>query len=205
MNTKLGLTILSAACLGLAGCLNGDVDAENRAADAKRVSFIEQTAPVLGKAAAEEFPIGGNQNEIIAQNLEKIGCPKLAKLFRDMMDFQGTEDKPLPTSFTDYLSCFGVSGSGTLDDIDVVWEKFDDPEALLECICGGTGMTDYLNSVNFQWSVFQGAASTAAGSAFSGASSSSSGGGFSGSSSSSSGGGFDGSSSSASGSSFSGN
>jgi hypothetical protein len=207
MKTKLGLTFLSVAAFGLAGCLSGaDQSAEARQDRANGLKFIQQSsAPLTAKVGAQEIPSGTvtDPNEIIAENLKKIGCPKLASLFSDLMNYTGEGE--FPSSFNEYLSCYGLSATPTQEEIDGIYEKFQNPQELLDCICGGTGLTDYLNSVNFQWSVFQGAASTAAGSAFSGASSAAAGSAFSGSSSSAGGSGFSGSQSSASGSTFSGN
>jgi hypothetical protein len=187
--------------LVFAGCLSGaDQQAEARAEQEKRVTFITETSKSAAAAAGvnAENPFHA---EIVA-SLDALGCPKLSRLFTDLLDFQGSEDRPLPASFVEYLACFGVSGSGTLDDIDVVYAKFENPTQLLDCICGGTGLSDLYLGGNFALTNFQGSTSAAAGVAFDGKSSSSAGSSFDGKSSSGAGSSFDGKSSSGAGTRF---
>jgi hypothetical protein len=195
MKTKLGLTILSAVCIGLAmlgGCMGVDRDeqAENRATDAKRLQFINETSASLAKSAVGP----------VAPDFDALGCPKLGSLFKDMVSDQGTESQPFPQSFKEYLSCFGFSGNGKPDDIDVFWEKIQNPTELLDCICGGSALSDLLAG---KLEVFSASASVAAGAAFNATQSSAAGSAFNASSSTAAGSAFNGSQSNSAGQPFS--
>lgn len=171
------------AALALAGCLSGaDQQAETDVAREKRVTFVTETS--LSAAEAAGVNVENPFHAEIVKSLDALGCPKLSRLFTDLADFQGTPTQTLPASFVDYLSCFGVSANGTLDDIDVVYEKFENPTQLLDCICGGTGLSDMYFGGDFSLKAFEGRTSAAAGAAFDGKSSSGSGSPFDGKSSS---------------------
>jgi hypothetical protein len=154
MNSITALKIFGAvASLSLAGCLSASQDEPSRA-DANSVKFVQESSAGLAKAnATSNLP-----------DISALGCPKLEKLFEDIETFQVSEDEPLPQSFKDYLSCFGISGNPDADDYDVVWEKLQNPTELLDCICGGSGLSNAFRTQ--QWTLFSASASAAAGSAF---------------------------------------
>ncbi len=177
MNASLGLKFFpAAAILSLAGCLGVEQDktAETRQMDSQRIQFVEESASGLAKTVFEGDFIDG-----FASELERIGCPKLAQLFRDMYE-PGVEG--VPQSFRDYLACFGITGSGTVDDVDAIMDRFDNPQQLLNCICGGTGLSDLFGDL--KWTTFAAQTSSAAGAAFNASTSNAGGTGFSGGASS---------------------
>jgi len=191
MGTKHTLKFIAATAslagvLALAGCLNGaDQKSEAQSAHERKVTFIAQTSEAAVQAA------GIPSNAEISANLEKIGCPKLAQLFSDFSTYQGSQSKPFPPSFIEHLSCFGINGNGTIEDIDSVTAKFQNPTQLLDCMCGGSALSDLLKGNVQAWSAFDGSVKAAA-SSFDGSTKAASGS-FDGSSKGSTGG-FDGSS-----------
>ena len=196
MKTKLGLTTLSAACIGLAtlgGCMGVDRDEQaESASNQNRIQFVQESSAGLATAAAT-----ANLPDISA-----LGCPNLETLFDDIATFQGSVSQPLPQSFDDYLSCFGISGSPTLDDYDGVWEKLQNPTELLDCVCGSSALSDLFRAYGV-WTVFSAQASAAAGAAFNASQSNASGSTFDATNSNAGGSGFDATSSNAGGSGFS--
>lgn len=141
MNTMQGFRIAAVGTLfALAGCLGADQKSEAEIAREKRVAFVNETSQSAVEAAGISLPKSAANDEL-AKALDQLGCPKLSKLFSDLSSFQGTWEKPLPASFLDYLSCFGINGSGTLDDIDVISEKLKNPTELLDCICGSDALS----------------------------------------------------------------
>jgi hypothetical protein len=184
MNLRSGLKVFSAAALlTLAGCMTRqDSDAEN-AANAQRLKFVNATAASLAKLTIGN---GAGGEATVKVDYNAIGCPKLAKV---MEDLQGNTGNTLPASFRDFLSCFGISGSGSLEDVDGITEKIkNDLPAILDCVCGGSALSDLLSG---KIELFSASASSAAASSFS-------------ASSSGAGESFDASSSSAGGSTYSG-
>lgn len=144
MNKMHGFKVAAVGItFALAGCLGADQKAEMETAREKRVTFVNETSLSAVEAAGIPLAKSAN-NDQITQALDQLGCPKLSKLFSDLSNFQGTWEKPLPASFIDYLSCFGIQGNGTLDDIDVVYDKLQNPTALLDCICGGSALSELL-------------------------------------------------------------
>lgn len=183
MRHSLKFITAAGAALALVGCLNGaETQSEARIAQEKRVEFINESSMSVAEAAG--LKASNPFHDEIVKSLDALGCPKLSRLFTDLMDYQGSVERPLPASFVDYLACFGVSGSGTPDDIDVVYTKFEDPVALLDCICGGSGLSDLYFGGNFNLTTFQGSTSAAAGTAFDGKSASGGGSAFDGKNSS---------------------
>jgi len=143
MRHSLKFITAAGAALALVGCLNGaETQSEARIAQEKRVEFINESSMSVAEAAG--LQASNPFHDEIVKSLDALGCPKLSRLFTDLLDYQGSVERPLPASFVDYLACFGVSGSGTPDDIDVVYAKFEDPVALLDCICGGSGLSELL-------------------------------------------------------------
>lgn len=163
MTKSQGIATFAAAGLALAlgGCLSGaDQSAEERQARANSLKFIqESSAPISTQVAAEGDNNANPFHGPILDNLEAIGCPKLANLFRDMTSYQGSVEQPFPQSFHDYLSCFGIDVNATIHDIDGVYAKFENPKELLDCICGGSGLSDLLEG---KFEVFSAQAAAAA-------------------------------------------
>src|SRR5690606_1476368 len=178
------------ATLSLAGCLNASNEESAHAADANSVRFVQESSAGLTKAAATAT----------LPDISSLGCPKLEKLFKDIEGFQISMDAPVPQSFRDYLSCFGISGNPDVDDYDVVWEKLQNPTELLDCICGGPALSNAFRTQ--QWAVFSASTSAAAGSAFNAGASSAGGSTFNAGASSAGGSTFDANGSSAGGAAF---
>lgn len=142
MNKMHGFKIAALGTVfALAGCLGADQKSEMETAREKRVAFVNETS--LSAIEAANIAVGPSNAEI-AKSLDQLGCPKLSKLFTDLSTFQGTWEKPLPQSFIEYLSCFGIQGNGTLDDIDIISEKLNNPTELLDCICGSNALSQLL-------------------------------------------------------------
>lgn len=192
MNLKAGLKIVPlVAALAIAGCMTGQEAAPERD-PAEAANFVKATSSSLAQITTASDTADFRDPEAVAANFEAIGCPKLAKLFRDASSYTG--QGAYPQSFSDFLSCFGLSASPTPEDIDGIFEKFDNPEELLDCVCGGSGLADLLGGDAGKIAIFSSATSQAGASSFS-ASSSSAGEAFNGSSSSAGGSTYSGASS----------
>ncbi len=145
MKTKLLSTaILGAGALALlSGCLSGsDLSAEARQARANDLKFIqESSAPI----AAQVSP-GAFDHHDLSDQLDAIGCPKLGALFRDLFKYSLEADETdgsFPQSFVDYLACFGLKPgvAPTEAQLNEMMMKFQNPQELLNCICGGDGLS----------------------------------------------------------------
>lgn len=206
MKTKLGLTLLTAACMGLAACMTTSNEARNSAADKELLRFANASSASLAKTTAAGTQGAGHVD--VAAAMRKAGvCEKFVGVVEDLNDCgdEGCQDG-LPQSVLEFVSCFGIkiSGNGTSADKDSISAALANFSQFQNCVCGGSG-TLFGNFDQLKWQSFSASASTVAGSSFSGTSSTVAGSSFSGSSAGTGGSGFDGSQSSASGSSFSGN
>jgi hypothetical protein len=159
MKIHFGFKIASlAAVLALAGCMtNQDTASEKARADA--AEFVNTSAGSLAKELAHD-------SGSIASQFDAIGCPKLGKLFEDFSHYTGQGE--FPQSFVDYLSCFGLSANPTAEEIDGMTEKFQNPTELLDCICGGSGLSELYNKDYLKWSAFDASTSAAASASFDG-------------------------------------
>ncbi|MCD6024505.1 MAG: hypothetical protein K0Q91_1421 [Fibrobacteria bacterium] len=159
MNLKAGLKIVPlVAALAIAGCMTNQDQGAETTANAEKVKFISATTASLAQVSA-----GTGASSTVDYNA--IGCPKLGKLVEDLQTNTGNN---LPQSFKDFLACFGISGSGSVEDIDAISHKIQNElPAILDCICGGTGLTDILYGTGGAISAFSAASSSAAASSFS--------------------------------------
>jgi hypothetical protein len=204
MKFNLGLKIFSvAACLTVWGCMSVSQDSSQdqkseAARNASAVKFVSETGISAAKFAGVTQTSQIDDPDQFADMLEEFGCPDLANVFRDLNDMTTDE---LPASVKKQLKCFGISGSGSVDDIDSISAKLEDFESVLDCICGGSALSDAFNSQ--KWSAFSAATASAAGAAFSASTSAAAGSGFDASSSNAGGSGFNAGTSSAAGSGYS--
>jgi hypothetical protein len=203
---NLNLTIKSLAAVSaitLAGCLgtNGDDAAERRAFNEKQHTFAREVGVAVARSSGVSTTPGWDAKEA-AKAMEQIGCPKLASLFNDFN--APTMNGDLPASFRSVISCFEIpAGASDLNARDAIQKKFENFRGLLDCLCGGTGLTDLLAANGFNFEGFNAMTSTAAGAAFNG-SSSSLGSSYNGSSSNVAGAPYNGNSSNGNGSTYSG-
>jgi hypothetical protein len=162
MNLKTGLKIVSVvAVLAIAGCMTGQ-DAAPQRDSAEAANFVKAVSVSLAQITGSSNASNIQDPEAVAANLEAVGCPKLAKLFRDASKYTG--QGAYPESFNEVLPCFGLTASPTQEDIDGIFEKFNDPTELLDCICGGSALSDLLSG---KIELFSAATSSAAASSFS--------------------------------------
>jgi hypothetical protein len=185
MNLKTGLKVFSAAAaaLVLAGCMtNGDSNPDTRATNAQKIKFVNAAviAPVA-QVTAEGFPGQGGNGEVdpemIKSKLQQLGCPRLLALFEDYLEMDEDSDE-IPKSFLEVLSCFNLKADASPDSLG---SSFTNPTEFLDCLCGGTGLSDLLGGNAGKIALFS-SASSKAGTAFS-VSSSNAGGSFNGASS----------------------
>lgn len=206
MKTKLGLTILAAACMGLAGCMTTNNEARNSGTNKELLRFANAASTSLAKTTTAGTQ-GTAQVDVAAAMRSAGVCEKFVGLVEDLSDCgQGGCENGLPQSVLDFVSCFGIkiNGNGSIEDIDTISAAVANFSQFQNCVCGGSG-TLFGDFDQLKWQTFSASASSAAGAAFSGTSSTAAGSSFSGSSSSAGGNGFNGSQSSATGSGSSGN
>lgn len=154
-----GLRFLAFAVLGAAvgGCMNPPSESEQRSElNQRRIELVNATTQAA-LSTANTSP-GNATPAVDADQIRALGCPLLADFVEDMSTHQGTLEKPLPASAKELFGCFGITGDGTLDDIDVIYDKFKSPEQLLDCICGGDGLSRLFGG---NYSAFSAAASKA--------------------------------------------
>ena len=187
MDVKFGLkTFAATTCLILAGCMstNQDQNPESQA-NAEKLKFVNTTTTALAQAAATQPTAGATQAPEV--DFDALGCPKLGKLMKDLGTNTGNG---LPASAEEFLACFGISGAGSVEDIDGIVKKIQEElPQILDCACGNSSLSALLAGKTIG---FSGAAAAAATSSFSGASSTGAGTGFNGTSSTGAAGGFTG-------------
>ena len=134
-----GLSALSlTAVLVLAGCMTGqDQGAESRV-NAEKLKFVNATTTALAQTLATQPPAGAGQPPKV--DFAALGCPKLGKV---MEDLQSNTGNGLPESFKEFLGCFGIDGSGSVNDIDEITRKIQEElPAILDCACGSSALSD---------------------------------------------------------------
>jgi len=136
---------LVALTLALAGCMgvDGAGDTQEAELNAGKLKFVQETSYSAANAAGINVSANA-ENDAAIEQIRSLGCPNLADFFDEMKTFQGTETKPFPGSAKPLFACFGINGSGTLDDIDVVYEKLADLTTLLDCVCGSNALSQLL-------------------------------------------------------------
>jgi hypothetical protein len=136
MNSTSTLKVFGAAvALSLAGCLNASQD---DIAKEEQVNLVNTTTHSLAKAA--EF----SESELGAQ------CPKLAKLLDDLTEAMMDQSGEWPQSFRDFLDCFDLPAEPTEEDFEDFGKKMEeDPTEFLDCVCGGSALSDALKSRSF--------------------------------------------------------
>lgn len=141
MNMNNGLRVLASAGLiaALGGCMSPSSENDRqRELNQHRIEFVNATTQAA-LVAANATP-GAPAVNVDAGRIRAMGCPLLADFVEDMSAHESTPDNLFPASAKEVFGCFGIKGDGTLDDIDVIANKLNNPAELLDCICGGDGL-----------------------------------------------------------------
>jgi hypothetical protein len=160
MNIHFGIKALSlTAILALTGCMTNEEP--TRGSNADKLKFASLTTEIAARNA--QISADPTDPEAFADQLREFGCNALADVFVDIS--KNTSDE-LPASVQKQLGCFGISGTGTIDDVDPIMEKLQDFTTLLDCICGGTALSSAYERLKMTG--FSGELSAAASSSFDG-------------------------------------
>lgn len=200
MKSPFGIALLSAACIGLAGCMTANNEAKNARANKEILNFAKASSSSLAKTTATG--VGGSGQVDIAAAMRSAGvCEKFVGMVEDLNDCgQGGCNDGLPQSVLDFVSCFGIkiNGNGSIEDIDTISAALTNFTQFQNCVCGGSG-TLFGNFDALKWQTFTASASAAAGASFDASKSNAAGSVFDASSSAAAGSAFDASKSNAAG------